>query len=325
MNAVTTAPAAAPATGPFRTPFAWLVRREIWETKAVWIAPAICVAVLIVSSIVGGVQLGDMNFAASDPDTAEQIRSFGPQGIANLAGLMLLALAVPFFIVIQFTQFFYAMDALYSDRRDRSVLFFKSLPVSDAETVLSKVATACVVIPAVAFAATLLAQLLINLVLTVKFAGTGLPLVEYLWHPRSWAPAQLATLYGTIAVMLWSVPVVGWLLFVSAVATRSPFLWATLPPLGLALAERIAFGTKHVGQLLVERLAGAPFAAFRQIEQSGLVVRIGEAGHGAPPSVLKMMNPVGLVTDPGLWGGLFVGALFVAAAIWARRYRDETA
>jgi ABC-2 type transport system permease protein len=302
--------------------FGWLVRREAWETQAVWIAPAICAAVLVVSSIIGGVQIGDVEFAASDPDTIEKIQRFGPQGIANLAGLTLLALAVPFFITILFTQFFYAMDALYSDRRDRSVLFFKSLPVSDAATVLSKVATACVVIPSIALAATLVAQLLITLVLTVKFAGTGLPLVEYLWHPRSWAPAVLATLYGTAVVMLWSVPVVGWLLFVSAVVPRSPFLWATLPPLALALAERLAFGTRHVGQLIVERLAGAPFAAFRQIEQGGFVVKIGEAGQG-PPSVLAMMNPAGLLADPGLWGGLLVGALFVAAAIWARRYRDE--
>jgi len=306
----------------FESSFGWLVRREVWETQAVWIAPAICVAVLIVSSIIGGVQIGDVDFVASDPDTAEEIRAFGPQGIANLAGLMLLALAVPFFIVITFTQFFYAMDALYSDRRDRSVLFFKSLPVSDAETVLSKLATACVVIPAVALVGALVAQLLINLVLTVKFAGTGLPLVEYLWHPRSWGPALVATLYGTVAVMLWSVPVVGWLLFVSAVVPRSPFLWATLPPLALALAERIAFGTTHVGRLLVERLAGVPFAAFRDVEQSGLAVKIGEAGKG-PQSVLGMLRPLEFLADPGLWGGLIVGALFVAGAIWARRYRDE--
>lgn len=325
MNAVTAAPAATPAAGPFRAPFAWLVRREVWETKAVWIAPAICAAVLVFSTVLGGLQIGDVNLRSmSDHETVAKMSQVGPEGTSRLAGLLLLLIAVPFYITMAFTQFFYAMDALYSDRRDRSVLFWKSLPVSDVETVMSKVVTACVVIPLAAFAGAVIGQLLVYAVIGVKLAGTGLPLAQYMWLPQTWLPAIGVTLYGTFAVMLWSVPLVGWLLFVSALAPRSPFLWATLPPLALMLAERVALGSDRLADLIGDRVFGVMSATFSGIEQTGFVVRIGESGK-LPPSVASMVQPLEFLSNPSVWGGLVFGGLLIAGAVWARRYRDETA
>jgi ABC-2 type transport system permease protein len=324
MNAVTTVPAAAPAAGPFRTPFAWLVRREVWETKAVWIAPAICAAVLVFSALLAVLQIGNVRISSSVTALGAKLAASGPDGAARVSQLFLLALAVPFFITMAFTQFFYAIDALYNDRRDRSVLFWKSLPVSDVETVLSKVLTACVVIPLGAFAGAVVGQVLVYVIAAGAAGSADQSLAGYFWQPQAWLPAIGVTLYGTVAVMLWSVPAVGWLLFVSAVAPRSPFLWATLPPLALMLAERVALGSDRLADLVGDRLFGAMSATFSGVEQSGFVVRIGESGK-LPPSITSMVQPLEFLTNPSVWGGLIVGGLLIAGAVWARRYRDETA
>jgi ABC-2 type transport system permease protein len=324
MNAVTTAPVATPAASPFRSPFAWLVRREIWETKAVWIAPAICAAVLVFSTLLAVLQIGNVRISSSVTELGTKLAEFGPEGAARVSQLFLLALAIPFYITMAFTQFFYAIDALYADRRDRSVLFWKSLPVSDVETVLSKVVTACVVIPLGAFVGAVVAQLVVYVIATAAAASAAQPLAGYLWYPQAWLPAIGVTLYGTFAVMLWSVPAVGWLLFVSALAPRSPFLWATLPPLALMLAERVALGTDHLADVIGDRLFGVMSATFSGVEQTGFVVRIGEGGK-LPASVASMVQPLEFLSNPAVWGGLILGGLLIAGAVWARRYRDETA
>jgi ABC-2 type transport system permease protein len=305
------------------TTFAWLLKREFWETRAIWVAPAICAVTLVVTALAFGVQVGDLRILAEDPEARTKIAELGPDGLSRLGALLLCVVGLAFYVAATFTQFFYATDALYSDRRDRSVLFWKSLPVSDAETVLAKLATAAVVIPAVALAGALVAQLLVYAIVSIKLSGTGLLLPQYMWTPASWGPGIVATTYGTIAVMVWSVPVVAWLLFVSAVVPRSPVMWATFVPVVVSLAERVALGTRHVSHLLAERAFGALPAAFSGVAQEGFAIKIGESGH-LPPSLFTMMRPVAFLTDAGTWGGLAVGAALVAAAIWARRYRDES-
>lgn len=325
MSAATTIPSATAATkGRLNAPFAWLIRREVWETKAIWIAPAITAAILVFSTLLGGLQIGDMRISTGhDAELVRKFQEIGPDGVARLAGMLLLLIAMPFYVAMTFTQFFYSMDALYSDRRDRSILFWKSLPVSDAETVLSKFVTATVVVPAVAFAIAVVGQLAVYTVIAIKIAGTGLPFAQYMWQPSAWLPAVGTTLYATLAVMLWSVPTVGWLLFVSSLAPRSPFLWATLPPLAIALIERVAFGSTHFAELLKDRTFGVFPAAFQGFQRDGIVVRIGEHGE-LPPHVGALIQPLQFLADPAVWGGLAIGALFIAGAVWARRYRDDT-
>ena len=56
---------------------------------------------------------------------------------------------------------FYCLDALHGERRDRSILFWKSLPVSDLTTVLAKASVPCRVLPPRAFALALATQLML--------------------------------------------------------------------------------------------------------------------------------------------------------------------
>jgi ABC-2 type transport system permease protein len=321
MNAVVANDAAPrPKSSPLNAPFAWLLRREVWESKALWMVPAIVGGVLLVSALVAGLQVGDLRNFASDPDVARDIGKFDREGYVRLATAFQAGIAMAFYIAAVFVQFFYAADALYSDRRDRSVLFWKSLPVSDLQTVLSKLVIATVAVPLFAWAGAVVAQLAVGLVVTGKIAGLGVISLGEFWLPTTWLPGMGLTLYGAFAVAIWSVPLVTYLLLVSALAPRSPFMWASLIPMGLALAEKIIFRTHYVGQLFTERLLGALPAAFNGIEQRGMSVQIGRGFAGLD----HVARPLAFFTDPSVWGGLAVGGLFFAAAVWARRYRDET-
>ncbi|MFO0450726.1 MAG: hypothetical protein ACK52I_19045, partial [Pseudomonadota bacterium] len=89
--------------------FAWLIRRELWESRAVWVAPAICGAILIIATLIGGLQVGEVRIAnLADPAVAAKIEALGGDAIPRLSRLLLLAIAVPFYITVMFTQFFYA-------------------------------------------------------------------------------------------------------------------------------------------------------------------------------------------------------------------------
>jgi ABC-2 type transport system permease protein len=321
MNAVVANDAAPrPKSSALNAPFSWLLRREVWESKALWMVPAIVGGVLLISALVAALQTGELRGFASDPDVARDIQQFGHDGYVRLATAFQAGIAMAFYVAAVFVQFFYATDALYSDRRDRSVLFWKSLPVSDLQTVLSKMTIATVGVPLFAWAGAVVAQFAVGLVVTAKVSGLGLiPLGEF-WLPTTWLPGLGLTLYGAFAVAIWSVPLVAYLLLVSALAPRSPFMWASLIPMGLALAEKIALGTHYVGQLFTERLLGALPAAFNGIEQRGMSVQIGRGFAGLD----HVARPLAFFTDPGVWGGIVVGALLFAAAVWARRYREET-
>ena len=140
--------------------FIWLVRRELWEHKAIWVAPMIVLACLLLAVITGNVHLGPIG--AMDASTP-----FGNMPQETQVKLLMIAyagLALVVYMVMGIVAFFYALDSLYADRRDRSVLFWKSLPLSDAETVLSKFTVAAVVIPLVAFVGALVLLVVLRLI-----------------------------------------------------------------------------------------------------------------------------------------------------------------
>ena len=216
-------------------------------------------------------------------------------------------------IVIIFTGVivgaFYCLGALHNERRDRSILFWKSLPVSDLVTVASKAFVPLVVLPVVVFVVALALQLIMLALSTVGLLlhgvvptlATQVPLLEM----------SVVMLYGVFALALWYAPIWGWLLLVSGCARRAPFLWAVLPPLALSVIESLAFGTSYVSELIKYRTGGFD-QAFNVNHQSGFSIG------------LSNIDAVGFLSTPGLWTGLAVAAAFLAAAVWQRRYREPT-
>jgi len=204
---------------------------------------------------------------------------------------------------------FYCLDALHGERRDRSILFWKSLPVSDLTTVLSKVTIPLVVLPLIAIAIIVCVQL-------VMVLETGAVLIFHGMSPATtWAhvpffQSWLVLLYGLVAIALWHAPIYGWLLLVSGWARRATFLWAVLPLLAIGIFEKITFNTSHFAALVKDRLLGfAPNAFDFQ-------------GRDHPTiSSLAQLTPGRYLSSPGLWIGLLFAVAFLAAAVRLRRYR----
>jgi ABC-2 type transport system permease protein len=306
--------------------FLWLVRRELWEARAVWVAPAICAAILIGGTLVAAFGMGSMSIEGLDADELAKLHEkMTPENLERIAGLALGGIAFPFFILVLFTQFFYAIDSLYGERRDRAILFWKSLPVSDTETVLSKLFVAVVVMPGVAAGAALVTQLVLFAIAGAKLAPLGL-LQGHLWAPSLWGSTLLVMAYGLLTSMLWYLPLIGWALLVSAWAPRSPLTYATLPPLAIGLAEYIVFHSHHALAIIGERVGNLGLLGHAFDHRSngggfGLVVTADRVE--IPRALVDAMRPAQFFGSAEVWLGVLLAAVFVVAAIGVRRRRDE--
>ena len=301
--------------------FIWLVRREIWEHKAIWIAPLIVLGCLVLALLTGQVHLGP----SGTMDANAPLGALSQETQVRLLVIAYAGLALVMDWVLGIVAFFYALDSLYSDRRDRSVLFWKSLPLSDAETVLSKFTVAAVVIPLVALVGAVLAQFVIAAGGSVMLAMAG-QAAGIMWHPQAIAGGIGLAVVWCFTAMLWYAPVIGYLILASAWAPRGPFLWAVLPPAGLFLLERVLLHSNHVGGFIEERL----FGVMRLVRSEQVADVDPQTGGQVRDEMIKLseLDLAGglrdFYTSADLWLGVLAAALLVAAAIWVRRYRDET-
>jgi ABC-2 type transport system permease protein len=207
---------------------------------------------------------------------------------------------------------FYCLDALYGERRDRSILFWKSLPVSDRTTVISKAAVPLVVLPLIAYVLSIVTQVILLMLSTMVLLGNGLS-PGTLWAEFRFFQGLLIMFYGLTVHTLWFAPIYCWLLLVSAWSRRAPILWAVLPPLVIAAFERITFKTSYFGYMLKYRVVGAMAEAF--------AVKPKGSGDG-DISRLSQLDPARILSAPGLWVGLIFAAAFLAAAVRLRRNRE---
>jgi ABC-2 type transport system permease protein len=290
----------APAALPPTRPLYWSVRRELWEHRSIHLAPLAVVVFLVAGLVTHGITMPShlRGMLGTDPATPGSVSAM----YSMAAGLLLLtAFAV---------GAFYCLEALGTERRDRSILFWKSLPVSDRTTVLAKAAVPLVVLPAVTFAAVVVLQLAMFLLsaAALLLQGHG---AAALWRELHLFRMWLALLYTLPVVALWHAPVYCLLLLVSGWARRTAALWVTLPLLAAGLLEKLTMNTTRVPSLVLDRLLGWHGKAF-----------LAPARGGVPLDPLASLTPGRFLGTPGLWIGLAFAALFLAAAVRLRRYRE---
>jgi ABC-2 type transport system permease protein len=294
----------APAVLSETRPMYWSVQRELWEHRSIYIAPLAVAGVVMLGFLISLVGLPRSMRALPGLDPAHQRLVLAmPYSHAALL-LILTGLLV---------GVFYCLDALHGERRDRSILFWKSLPVSDLTTVLSKASIPLVVLPLLIFAIIVALQLIMLLVSSAVLMLSGVGAATLARLPLF--QMELGALYGLTVLALWHAPLYGWMLLVSGWARRATFLWVVLPPAAIGIFETIAFHTSHFGSLLKDRLFGFAADAFNFKMPDGAPID----AHFIP---LTQFTPGKFLSSPGLWIGLVVAAAFLAAAVRLRRYRE---
>jgi ABC-2 type transport system permease protein len=286
-------------------PFYWSVRREVWENRSIYIAPLAAAGVAMLGFFVVLFHLPrcvqTQGHESSAHDFLMMVMPYGHTAWV----LLITAFAV---------GVFYSLDALYGERRDRSILFWKSLPVSDFTAVLSKASIPLVVLPALVFLITVATNLVMVLISTAVLVLSGINPMT-LWRELPLVQFEVVLLYGVIVLALGQAPLFAGLLLISGWARRTAFLWAILPPLAICFFEKLLFHTMHFAHLLGYLVTGGATNAFSFRTPSGAPVD----PHFIP---LAQITPGRFLSSPGLWIGLAFAAAFLAGAVRLRRYRE---
>lgn len=275
--------------------FIALLRREVLENRALFIAaPAVLALVLSVFALWAISMAPGEQLAAGVEYLSIMFDGLSPGEMAP----MFLMPAIPFIMMLYACVLIYLLNALYQDRKDLSVYFWQSMPVSNLGTVLSKVVTVIAVVPAfyvailfVVYLLAVTALSLLGLSYDVEVAGLG-----YMFMA---AVVSLLLFYvSAFLAALWLLPTIGWLLLFSAFAKRTPVMWALGVFILLGLVEDLIFGTQFLGNWVESR------SNFRQY------------------IVLDFPMAMDRLFSYDMLFGLVVGAILITGAVYMRRFVD---
>lgn len=324
----------------------WLLKREYWENRGGFLyAPVIAGVVSLLMSGVGiafglfalhraardgGLHIDGEDVNINGLDLGLLTRDISAHDMADLGkGLdltLMLSSTWPF-VVLAFVVFFYCLGALYDDRRDRSILFWKSLPLSDTQTVLSKVLSALIVAPLVATLAAVATMFGFMVIISIVAATHGGDAMRLIWGPASPLTLSAGLLAAIPVYALWALPTAGWLLLCSAWAKSKPFLWAVMLPLfaGIIVSTTKAmqlfdlttgwFWQHIVGRLLLGTVPGMD-----------LFYREGMRGANDLDSIAALLSPaqqLKTLATPDVWVGAVFGVVFIVLAIILRKRAGE--
>ena len=298
-----------------------LIRRELWEHRSLYVVPAVIGIVIVLLGSTGQVAVSaygqeiDMALLGMSNVGEQERGAFIAALLSVFSGLFVLGMWI---LIV-----FYSLDALYAERKDRSILFWRSLPVTDAETVLSKLLTAVIVVPLITFAFIAATHLCVLFVTSFWVGGRGADGWQLVWASAPLLDVWAATLIFVVALAIWLSPFVGWFLLVSAYTKRSPLLMASLPVIVLPILERNVLGSTLLFDAIYVRTVQIPLG--RDVDISAMFDEQSLRFSGDQTFSLVSMLDVGrFLGSLELWIGLLVCGLLTAGAIYVRRFRDES-
>ncbi len=291
------------------TTFKTLLLREYWENRSFVMAPGIISAVILFSllvAIITGqnlmVGMGDMHY-----EIDAELTSFSGKGSEEMSmvfkAFQYALFMAPLALGLFFVMFFYVLGSLYNERKDRSILFWKSMPVSDTQTVLSKVFSALITAPTLTATIAVFTQIVGLILISIFIMLNGGSAWNIVWVNSSLITVIFNDFAALIVTALWTAPILGWLWLVSAFAKRAAFLIAVFVPLGIIMIEGMIMHSARFAEMIGEHMAGYG--------------NIAEA-------VFKQGHPFSVFSSSEIWIGLLITAVFIAAAIYIRRFRDDS-
>lgn len=298
-----------------------LIRREIWEHRSIYVTP---IAIAVIVSLIS--VAGMVTVSAFDKEVHMAIFS-----ASNIAGdaerqaaltVLFLGTSWVFLFALVILTAFYTLDCLYAERKDKSILFWRSLPITDAETVISKLLTAVFVLPLFTVAAIIVTHLVNLLITTVWVMLKGGNAAHLIWGSVPLFDNWAAALIVTIASAVWMSPFIGWFLFVSAVTKRAPLLMAFMPLIIIPIMEWIFFRSKIFASAVFGR--GEMIPLFREMDIRHFFDEERMVVNEELVSLLAHIDIGRFLVSPSVWAGIVVCGLFATAAIYVRRYRDES-
>lgn len=308
-----------------------LARRELIENRnSLLLTPVILVGLMVL--LVGGsltLGLGEMDFTIGDEHSRsisfgmllEELAAKAPDVRAGAVATFLGVIAMPAAMVLPIVIFFLLLGGLYEERRDRSFLFWKSMPVSDTEEVLARLGGGILLAPAILIVCSIAGQLAMMLIATVVGGIQGGP-VGVIWQIPTMLQHWLYSAMFLVVWMIWALPVFAWILLAGAYAPRTPFFYAVLPPVVLVVLERIFLKSSHLADWIGGHLGAASLFRDHVESASGS----GMAGEGEFESFMALMaSPDWLAAlrsfaNPDLWFGILIAVPLILAAIRLRRY-----
>lgn len=298
-----------------------LIKREIWEHRSIYVTP------LAIASIVTLGTLAAIIFASGFAHELD-MAIFGATNIAGdaerrmaLTGFFV-GTSWLFVLALMVLIVFYSLDSLYAERKDKSILFWRSMPVTDAEAVISKLLTAIFVIPLATFVA-MIGTHIINLIITSIWVATkGGDVGHLIWGSVPLFSDWLAALIVIVAGTLWMSPLVGWFLFVSAYTKRSPLLMAFLPLVLIPLIELIFFRSHYFAETVLGRPASIPL--LRNMDLGDFFDSDSLHVSDQMASLLGHLDVARFISSPSVWAGIVACGLLTTGAIYVRRFRDDS-
>jgi len=281
-----------------------LVRREFWEHRVFLIAPAVMSVLYLALSLLAGTRFSPTMFVIDGSET-----SLGPAMQPTFYLLLNIVFTMLLYALMAVVVFAYLCDALYNERKDRSILFWKSMPVSDSMTVLSKLLVALIAVPLVVFAFAFVANVLSFIVFRINFGPVAVSASDH-WASLDWLHLQALLLMDVLILALWFAPIAAYQLLVSVAVPRAAMVWTVLPPLILIFGQRLFFNSWSLAGFTGDRLGG-------------VVRRLPNRDIDGVAGLFDKANLIELLWLPSLWIGLAAAALMLYVTIRIRRHRDD--
>lgn len=318
-----------PLMQPLRTLLS-LMRRELWESPVSmqWAPLGIGLLTILLTLLTLAMAARVDNHLASTQDGLRWLAETDHEQLKLIVTGFLFSTSTIFFQFMLLLIIFYLAGSLFDDRKDRSILFWKSLPISDSMMVISKLATACLLIPLMFLLAIILTHLILLLLASGLALSAGVNPITTVWLPASLPHLWSVMAAGLLVQALWLLPIYAWLLFCSSWAPRLPILIAIGIPAVIAIVQHswsllstMSLPNLNLGMIILKRLGSSmmPMSANLHLDDGLENIQFNEE------LFMRFSNLNNYLLSVDLWLGVVVALPLLLAAVWFRRRATDQA